>query len=91
MTPIDIATGVAGTPITVGTAPAGLAFSADGKYLYVANTGSNTVTPITVATGTAGTAIPVGHNPIPLAITPDQAPVESLSVSAEAGGNAITL
>jgi YVTN family beta-propeller protein len=57
--------------IGVGTFPAALAVTPDGRTLYVANYGDNTVTPVDVATGTPGTPIPVGHDPDALAVTPD--------------------
>ncbi|HEX4489872.1 MAG TPA: PKD domain-containing protein [Acidimicrobiia bacterium] len=62
---------VAGAPITVGTAPFGIAITPDGTTAYVGNTGSNTVTPISTITNTPGTPIPVGSLPEGLAITPD--------------------
>ena len=71
VTPVNIATGTAGTPITVGPMPTAIAITPDGKTAYVANEGSNTVTPITIATGTAGTPITVGSQPDAIAITPD--------------------
>ena len=71
VTPVNIATGTAGTPITVGPMPMAIAITPDGKTAYVANEGSNTVTPITVATGTAGTPITVGSTPDAIAITPN--------------------
>src|SRR5581483_1151374 len=46
VTPINTATNTAGAPIPVGTGPTTLALSPDGRTLYVANTGSDTVTPI---------------------------------------------
>ena len=71
VTPIDLTTQTAGTPIVVGANPAGIAITPDGKTAYVANFQSNTVTPINLATNTAGAAIPVGSFPSPIAITPD--------------------
>jgi YVTN family beta-propeller protein len=71
VTPITVATGTAGTPITVGSTPDAIAITPNGQTAYVANEGSRTVTPITVATGTAGTPIPVGNAPVAIAITPD--------------------
>ena len=41
--PIDPTTGKVGTPISVGNNPGLLAASSDGSYLYVANTGDDTV------------------------------------------------
>jgi YVTN family beta-propeller protein len=71
VTPVTAATGMAGTPIRVGTAPDALAVSADGSMLYVANGGSGTITPVATATGTAGTAIRVGTVPDALAVSSD--------------------
>ena len=71
MTPIDTATNTAGTAITVGSAPRGVAITPDGKTAYVTNDGSGSVTPIDTATNTAGTAIAVGRSPFGVAITPD--------------------
>ena len=73
VTPIDTATGTAGTPITVGSAPYAIAITPDGATAYVTNTGNGTVTPIATATNTAGTPIPVGARPFGIAITPDGA------------------
>jgi DNA-binding beta-propeller fold protein YncE len=54
---INLATGKAGPPITVGHGPSGLLVTPNGKTLYVANYDSGTVTPIKVATGKAGPPI----------------------------------
>ena len=43
----------------------------NGRTVYVANLGSDTVTPITIATNTAGPAIPAGCAPNSVAVTPD--------------------
>jgi YVTN family beta-propeller protein len=74
VTPINVATNTAGTPIVVG--PLGSEFTAtaitpDGKTAYVSNRVSGSVTPINVATNTAGTPIKVGSGPEGIAITPD--------------------
>src|SRR5947209_2424207 len=55
VTPIDTATNMAGTAISVGIDPGGVAITPDGKTAYVANSNSNSVTPIDTATNTAGT------------------------------------
>ena len=70
VTPIDVATNTAGTPVTVGNQPNEVAITPDGKTAYVTNLASGTVTPITVATNTAGTPITVGSDPDGIAITP---------------------
>ena len=44
--------------ITVGTHPTGVAFSPDGKKVYVANQGSNSVSVIGTATNTVTDTIP---------------------------------
>ena len=68
MTPIDVATNVAGTPIPV---PGGaIAITPDGQTAYVA--GPHEVTPISLATATPGAPIPVRSGPgSRIAITPD--------------------
>jgi YVTN family beta-propeller protein len=71
VTPINTATNTPGSPITVGSAPAGIAITPNGTTAYVANYGSGSVTPINTATNTAGSAITVGTNPWGIAITPD--------------------
>ena len=77
VTPIDLATGRAGTPIFVGIGsyPGAVAITPDGKTAYVANISSDaTLTPIDLATGRTGTPIqlgPGGAHAIAVAITPD--------------------
>ena len=95
MTPIDIATNTAGTPIPVGSGPDAIAITPDGKTAYVVDGGaiSNTnfngsVTPIDTATNTAGPAIQVGLGPDAIAITPDQPPVARFSETPPAAGQA---
>lgn len=50
--------------ITVGSQPAEVTFSKDGKYAFVANGGSGTVTAIEVATKTIKATISVGEIPV---------------------------
>jgi hyaluronoglucosaminidase len=71
VTPIDVATGQAGSTMPTGNGPGALAVTPDGRTLYVANENDNTVTPIDVATGKAAHPIRVGAVPDALAITPD--------------------
>jgi YVTN family beta-propeller protein len=75
VTPISTATNTAGTAITVGTGPFGVAITPDGKTAYVANFGGSgtAVTPIDTATNTAGSPIAVGASSDPhwVAVTPD--------------------
>ena len=72
VTPIDVATGRAGTPIQVEITARAMAITPDGKTAYVVNedVGGGTVTPIDLATGRAGTPIQVGNAPDAIAITP---------------------
>ncbi len=72
VTPIDIGSNTAATPIGVGSHPIGIAVTPDGSTAYVANLVDNTVTPINLSSGTAGTPISVGGAaPVAIAITPD--------------------
>ncbi len=73
--------------INVGRAPNGIAASADGKRLYVANAVDNTVSVIDRATHTVTATIGVGSNPRGLDVTPD-----SLYVYvANASSNTVTI
>jgi YVTN family beta-propeller protein len=71
VTPIDVATGTAGTPIFTPI-PRGIAIAPDGSTAYVANQW-NTVTPLDLETGVPGLPIPVGDQPVAIAMTPDGA------------------
>ena len=75
VTPIDLATGTPGSPITVGHGGGldwtQIAITPDGKTAYVTDAGDGTVTPITVATDTTGVPITVGQGAAGIAITPD--------------------
>ena len=71
VTPISLATGIPGTPITVGKFPSSIAITPDGTTAYVANYFDSTVTPIRLATGTPGTPITVARGPAAIAITQD--------------------
>jgi DNA-binding beta-propeller fold protein YncE len=71
VTPVNLVSSMAGTPIAVGEKSWGVAITPDGKTAYVSVTEPNTVTPITVATNTAGTPIAVGKRPEKLAIAAD--------------------
>ena len=62
---------VVGTPIPVGTTPAWVAITPDGKHVYVTNNGSNNVSVIDTASNTVvGTPIPVGNGPLAVGIIP---------------------
>jgi YVTN family beta-propeller protein len=56
---IDTATGAVTGSVTVGNAPAGVAFSPDGTTAYVANSQDSTVSVVDVASGTATNTINV--------------------------------
>ncbi|MGN6678174.1 MAG: alkaline phosphatase family protein, partial [Streptosporangiaceae bacterium] len=71
VTPVDLRTKHAGSPIKVGAKPTAIVAAPDGRTLYVADSGAGTVTPIDTASRQAGHAIKVGGNPRSLALTPD--------------------
>src|SRR6202022_2589796 len=63
---------VVGSPLTVGSQPAGVAVTPDGKYAYVTNNGSNAISIIdTVTNRVLGSPITLGSQPAGIAITPD--------------------
>jgi YVTN family beta-propeller protein len=71
VTPVDLGTWRAGTPIPVGTEPVAITVfvpASGPPTAFVANYGSDTVTPIDVATLQAGTPIAVGPSPQTLAV-----------------------
>src|ERR1700724_3193693 len=61
---------VVGSPLSVGSQPAGVAVTPDGKYAYVTNNGSNTVSIIDIATNTGIGSITLGSHPASIAVTP---------------------
>ena len=71
VTPINVASGEAGTPIVVGSTPTAIALTPSGTTAYVVDHNGNTVTPISVGTDTAATPIRVGSGPWAIAITPE--------------------
>ena len=60
--PIDPSTGATQTPIPVGNNPVLLAASSDGSYLFVANSGDNTVQRINLATSRVEATFPFAPN-----------------------------
>lgn len=68
-------TAVSGSPFTAGTDPVALSVDPSGKYLYVANSGSDNISGFSIASSTGGlTAISgspfaAGTTPVALAIT----------------------
>jgi YVTN family beta-propeller protein len=71
VTPVSLATGKAGGAIPVGSRPAAIAVTPNGRTAYAVNSGSATVTPITTRTRRPGKPIRVGSGPRAIAITPD--------------------
>jgi DNA-binding beta-propeller fold protein YncE len=64
------------TPVSTATSRAGhkpwsLGLTPNGKILYAADLGSDTVVPITTATGRAGRPITVPRTPVQVAVAPD--------------------
>ena len=86
VTPINTATNMPGTPITVKGNPVGVAITPDGKTAYIGSYGSPDVTPIDTATNAVEPGIPVGNLPEVIAITPDG----STAYVTSAGVNRIT-
>jgi len=63
----------AGQAVTVGNAPRGLAISASGASIYVANSGSGTISIITIGGPTPAVGTLVGNigTPVSIGLTPD--------------------
>jgi YVTN family beta-propeller protein len=57
--------------IAAGDGPMGIAATSDGRRVFVANQGSNTVSVIDTATNQVTATLPVGSNPVAIAITRD--------------------
>ena len=70
LTPINLSTDKAGTPIGVASGPAGIAITPNGRMAYVTDESADSVTPVNLATGLASTPIPVGTGPVGIAINP---------------------
>jgi YVTN family beta-propeller protein/autotransporter-associated beta strand protein len=69
---IDTATNtVAGSPISTGVMPIGVAVTPDGRYVYIANNGSSTVSVIDTVTDKVVGSVSVPAGPIGVAVTPD--------------------
>lgn len=69
VTPVDLATGKALPPITVGNAPTGIAITPDGSVALVTNLNSGSVSTIDIANDKAGAPIAVQGAPIAVAIS----------------------
>jgi YVTN family beta-propeller protein len=71
LTPINIATNTAGTPIAVGGDT--VAITPDGKTAYLTRQTDDDVAPVDLTSGTVGPLIPVGASPSGIAVTPNGA------------------
>jgi YVTN family beta-propeller protein len=71
VTPMDTATGALGTPIAVGSQPASIGITPNGKIAYVVLSNTDSVMPINAVTNIPGAPIHVGSYPLYLAIAPD--------------------
>ncbi len=73
VTPLDLATGSPGVPITTTAGASAIAITpvGDGESAYVTNATADTVTPINLSTNQAGTPISVGNYPDAIAISPN--------------------
>ena len=85
--PIPLAdTNAPGTPINLGTNSAyAVAITPDGSTAFVTDLTGGNLVPVDLASGTAGAPISLGSegtNPIAIAITPDQAPIAHMHVTA---------
>jgi YVTN family beta-propeller protein len=87
VTPIDLATGKAGHPITVGNGPVGVAVTPDGSTVFVTNLDSGSVSPISVANDTAGSPIAVQGGPVAVVVAKNDAWVVDTSSGSYAGNN----
>jgi DNA-binding beta-propeller fold protein YncE len=70
VTPVDIATGKAARPITVGKGPQDLTVTPDGRMLY-ALLADGTITPVSLATGRTMSPIHVTSGAAAMAVSPD--------------------
>jgi hyaluronoglucosaminidase len=94
VTPVDLGTWRAGTPIPVGSEPVAIAVSTSASgaaTAFVADFGSNAVTPIDVATMQAGAAIPVGPGPQTIAVAPGEVLVGNFGNRSLTAINPVTL
>ncbi len=68
---VDLATGVVGSPISVGAGPDAIAITPNGAIAYVADYASSKIVPVALATGAVGTPIMLGDKPNAIAIAPN--------------------
>jgi YVTN family beta-propeller protein len=71
ITPVDLTSGVADTPITTGTLPDALAATPDGRDLLVADEGQDLLTVLDASDGEVLAQITVGLEPDAVAVSPD--------------------
>ena len=94
VTPVDLGTWRAGTPIPVGSEPVAVAVytaPSGAATAFVADFGSNEVTPIDVATLQADAAIPVGPGPQAVAVAPGEVLVGNFGNRSLTAINPVTL
>jgi sugar lactone lactonase YvrE len=68
---LDLATGVAQAPITIGSQPVAIAITPDGSMAYIADYGSSQIVPLALATGKPQPPITLSDRPNAIAISPD--------------------
>jgi YVTN family beta-propeller protein len=85
-------TETAAIALPAGSYPGGLATSADGKRLYVANDLGESLAIVDTATGTVASTTPVGHNPYTVALSKDgtRAYVSNWGGNTVSAANAVT-
>jgi DNA-binding beta-propeller fold protein YncE len=102
ITPVNLAEGIAGRSINVGTNPGSMAVSPNGQIAYVADSNAisgapTTITPVNLVTNTPGKAIPVAARAIAVtlngqsALTLTSAGVVPISVASNRPGRTVAL
>jgi YVTN family beta-propeller protein len=91
VTPIDLSSGRAERPITVGNGPTGIAISPDGGTVFVTNLDSLSVSPINVATDRALAPIAVPGGPVAVAVAGGYAWVVDTPSSQAPGNNVVPI
>jgi DNA-binding beta-propeller fold protein YncE len=71
VTPISVATGKTGNPITVGAFPTAIAVTPNGKTAWVANSQDDDLAPVDLANDTVGKKVKLSGGPNALSITPN--------------------
>ena len=87
VTPIDLSTGKALSPITVGNAPIGVAITPDGSTAFVTNLNSESVTPINTASDTAAAPIAMAGGPVAVVVAGNDAWVVNAPATGYPGNN----